>query len=119
MAKTHRLTFDDLCKEAFGSGLQPWEFYEYTIDEYLLRREGLKEKRKSELRELYTHVQMQAYYAIAPYLSPSDKRKPISEIIPNIYEEKPAEAKADAKARYKELIKRYQAAGLLNGSQQN
>jgi hypothetical protein len=99
-------------KEAFGSGLQPWEFYEYTLDEYLLRREGIYEKRKSELRELYTHVQMLAYYSVSPYLSKGDKRKPIGQIIPNIYEEQ--KEKVSKREEYNKLITRYKQAGLLN-----
>lgn len=113
MAKTHSLlSFNDLCKEAFGSGLQPWEFYEYTLDEYILRREGLHDKRKSELRELYVHAQMLAYYSVSPYLSKSDKKKPINDIIPNIYEE--PKAKPSKREEYNKLIETYKAQGLLN-----
>jgi hypothetical protein len=113
LAKTHSpLSFNELLKEALGSGLQPWEFYEYNLDEYISRREGLYEKRKSELREIYTHVQMLAYYSVSPYLSKSDKKKPINDIIPNIYEEQ--KPKPSAKEAYKKLIDQYKAQGLLN-----
>lgn len=95
-----------------GSGLQPWEFYEYTLDEYLLRRDGLHEKRKTELRELYSHTQMLAYYTVSPYLQKRDKNKPISDIIPNIYEER--KEQPSEKEKYAKLIQKYKEQGLLN-----
>jgi hypothetical protein len=61
---------------------------------------------------LYMHVQMLAYYSVSPYLSKSDKKKPINDIIPNIYEEQ--KPKPSAKEAYKKLIEQYKAQGLLN-----
>lgn len=94
-----------------GSGLQPWEFYDYTLNEFILRREGLHEKRKRELREEYQHTRILAYHVIAPYLDKSAKRKPINEIIPDIYDDNPAKV-ISLKDRYKNLLSRYEKAGI-------
>lgn len=117
LAPTHsRLSFNDLCKEAFASGLHPWEFYEYTLYEYLLRREGMQLRRRRELQEDYRHVQMLAYYSILPWLPQAARKKPIDEIVPNLYEERKS---GDAKQRYKNLFEQYRQAGLINGGQRN
>jgi len=55
---------------------------------------------------------MLAYYSVSPYLSKSDKKKPINDVIPNIYEEQ--KPKPSAKEAYKKLIEQYKAQGLLN-----
>jgi hypothetical protein len=100
---------------AFASGLHPWEFYEYTLDELLLRLRGINEKRSLELKQLYQHVRMAAYYSLLPHLTPGAKKKSIDEIIPDIYE--PVEKKVvSMKEWYAKTKEKYIKYGLLNGN---
>ena len=59
---------------------------------------------------------MLAYYSILPWLPQAARKKPIDEIVPNLYEERKS---GDAKQRYKNLFEQYRQAGLINGGQRN
>lgn len=113
MAKTHSsLTFDELCEEAFGDiGLHPWEFYEYDLYDYLLKRAGMVKAQRRNLKLQFQHVQIAAYYTILPYLEKKDRRKKIDELIPNIYDDK-ATPVVNLKEHYEELQKKY--AGIID-----
>lgn len=92
--------------------MHPWEFGEYTFSEYMLRRKGLHELRKKELREQYQHIRILAYHVISPYLSKADKRKSIDQIVPDLYDDNPAKV-ISLKDRYKNLLNRYEEAGIM------
>lgn len=113
MAPTHsRLTFDELREEAFGDmGLQPWEFYQYELAEYLLMRSGKVKARLRELKQEFQHVQIICYYMILPWLEKKDRNKKIDELIPNIYDDNPTKV-VSLKEHYERIQKRY--AGILN-----
>jgi hypothetical protein len=111
LAKTHSLSFRDLVREALGSGLQPWEFHEYTLEEYSLRREGLNNERKRELREDFQHTRILAYHMILPYLDKSAKKKSIDQIIPDIYDENRAKV-ISLKDQYERMKQRLARAGI-------
>jgi hypothetical protein len=81
----------------------------------VLRRKGLHEKRKKELREEFQHIRYLCYHTISPYLSKSDKRKTIDQIVPDLYDDNPAKV-ISLKEKYKELKDKYLKYGLLNGS---
>lgn len=108
MAPTHsQLTFDELCEEAFGDvGLHPWEFYQYDLCDYLIKRTGMVKAQKRNLRLQFQHVQIAAYYTILPYLDKKDRHKKIDELIPNIYDDKPTKI-VNLKEYYEELQKKY------------
>jgi nitroreductase len=104
LAKTHSLSFRDLVREALGSGLQPWEFHEYTL-------EGLNNERKRELREDFQHTRILAYHMILPYLDKSAKKKSIDQIIPDIYDENRAKV-ISLKDQYERMKQRLARAGI-------
>lgn len=115
VAKTHSSlqSFEDICKQAFGLGLHPWEFYEYTIYEYRLFQIGRAESRKQYLREEFQHIRILAYHVISPYLSKKDQKIPLAELIPDIYESEKAGKKKSLKESANETIERYKKAGYL------
>lgn len=84
-----------------------------------MRHDGIFKKHKKELKEQFTHIQVLAYHSVLPHLKPSERKRSIDEIIPNIYEEKPTKV-ISLKDRYAEIMKKYRDAGILkdtNGSQ--
>jgi hypothetical protein len=95
LAQTHRpLTFDELCEEAFGSGLQPWEFYEYDLKEYLLRRKGLSKYNNERYQELIIA-------ATVPYMDKKDRAR----IVGNAFR---GDGKGESlKEQYDRIQKRY------------
>jgi hypothetical protein len=106
LAKTHRsLTFDELCEEAFGSGLHPWEFYQYDLSEFLHRRRGLYKDRKGLL-------QQQLVAAMLPHMKKDDRLK----IIKDAFREDGAKT-ISLKEHYKQLKERYIKAGVLKDGQ--
>lgn len=102
MAPTHSsLTFDELCEEAFGSGLHPWEFYDYDLSEYLLRRKGLNNNRKAQYQELLIS-------AMVPYMKKEERIKIVREVFRN-----EGAKVVSLKDQYKKLKERYEKAGVL------
>lgn len=98
-------------------GLHPWEFDEYTIHEYLLKRKGAIKMRRRELQQEFQHFRLLAYYVIAPYLPAKDKKKSLDKLIPDIYEE--PEPEKDVKETYLSIKERLRKAGLLNGGKRD
>lgn len=72
----------------------------------------MNEARRKQLREDYQHTRVLAYHIILPYLDKSAKRKPIDQIVPDLYDDNPAKV-ISLKDRYKELKNRYKKAGLI------
>jgi len=76
-------------------------------------------KWRRELKENFRSAQIISYWNIYPRLKPSERKRSIDEIIPNIYDEKPTKV-ISLKERYAEIMKKYREAGILkdtNGSQ--
>lgn len=93
-SKGKPLTFDDLCAEAFGAmGLHPWELWEYTMGEFLLKRKGHYDARRQQWQQEYLHIRLQTYYGIVydPNLTLSVRRKKMDALVPDIYEPLPTE----------------------------
>jgi hypothetical protein len=104
LAKTHRsLTFDELCEEAFGEiGLHPWEFYEYSLIEYLQKRKGASRKRKDDYRQMLVA-------SMLPYMKKEERAR----IVTNAFREEGAKV-ISLRERYEAIKKRFQDAGELN-----
>jgi len=105
LAKTHSpgksLTFDELCEEAFGSGLHPWEFYSYDLKEYMQRRKGLAEYNQYRYQE-------QIIAAMAPYMGKGDRTKVVNDAFRvNGKSESPKET-------YERIQKRYAGLAIEN-----
>lgn len=96
-------------------GLLPWQFYEFSLLEYMCLKQGRRKARRKQLQEDFQHVRIQAYYAILPYLEKKDKKKGIDQLIPDIYEPQ----KAIKKPSYQDLMERYKKAGAFNGRRSN
>jgi hypothetical protein len=92
-------------------GLHPWEFYQYDLVEYLQMRDGKVKARHRELKQNFQHTQILAYYMILPYLEKKDRHKKIDELIPNIYDDKPAKV-VSLKEQYERIQQKY--AGIAN-----
>jgi hypothetical protein len=99
LAKTHRqLSFNELREEAFGEiGLHPWEFYEYSVTEFMQKRNGFHRKRKDDYRQMLIA-------SMLPYMDKSDRVK----IVTNAFKEDGAKV-VSLKERYEELKRRYQS----------
>lgn len=86
-SKSRPLSFKEICEEAFGVlGLHPWEFWEYTFEDYMLKRKGFFDHRDIKLRADFQHFRLVAYFCVYPHLTKAGKNKPYTEIIPDIYE---------------------------------
>lgn len=97
LAKTHSLlSFDELCEEAFGSGLHPWEFYQYDLNEYLQRRKGLYKRRKGEYQEMLIA-------SMLPYMGKKERVK----IVNDAFKQEGVKT-LSLRERYNELQKRYE-----------
>lgn len=76
LAKTHSqgksLSFDELCEEALGSGLHPWEFYEYDLIEYMQRRRGRVKEQKYQ-------YQQSLISSMVPYMDKKDRVKVVND----------------------------------------
>jgi hypothetical protein len=79
LARTHsRLSFDELCEEAFGEiGLHPWEFYEYQLYEYVLKRKGYV---KGQVREQNLNLQNMLLASMAPHMKKEDRAKVVRQV---------------------------------------
>lgn len=89
--RTHRnprpLSFQQICEEAFGViGLHPWEFWEYTVEDYMIKRKGYFDNRDITLRAEFQHYRLVAYFCVYPHLTKAGRQKPYTDIIPDIYE---------------------------------
>jgi hypothetical protein len=108
-AHSDPLSWDDILKEAFGGmGLHPWEFDQYTFNQYLHKRTGWIEEKRKRLEQEFENFRVVAYYAIIDKLKPQYAKKPIDQLIPNIWRPFKQESKEDIKERYKrnmEIIK--------------
>jgi predicted nucleotide-binding protein (sugar kinase/HSP70/actin superfamily) len=104
LAKTHRsLTFDEICEEAFGEiGLHPWEFYEYSLIDYLCKRKGYNRKRKDD-------YQQRLIASMLPYMKKEERIR----IVSNAFREEGAKV-ISLRERYEAIKKRFQEAGELN-----
>jgi hypothetical protein len=101
-----------MCREAFGVlGLHPWEFDEYTLQEYIQRRDGYYAHRRDTMHAEFQHFRVVAYWSVYPDLTKAAQSKPMDKIIPDIYEPGPppkganwlADMRAKAKARTQNL----------------
>jgi hypothetical protein len=105
LAKTHSqgrpLTFDELCEEAFGSGLHPWEFYDYDLIEYMQRRRGRAREHQQGYQEILTA-------AMAPHMKKEDRKKIIDEVFRD-----PGKKQLSLKEQYAKIKQRYIDAGVL------
>jgi len=94
-------------EEALGDlGLHPWELWEYSFEEYRLKRKGKRDARYRELREDWQNLRYHAYFTIAPHLKGRHK---IDKVVPDIY----GTDKIKPKKTYNEIIERYKKAGVL------
>jgi len=97
------LTFDELCEEAFGElGLHPWEFYDYSLIEYLQKRKGYSRRRKDDFQRMLLA-------SIVPYMEKNDRRKIVNEAF-----QKEGTKTVSLRERYEAIKRRYQEAGELN-----
>jgi len=63
--------------------LKPGDLYEYTIEEYLLCRQGHYDSIDLVQRAHYNNARLICYYVILPHLSKSDQKKPVDKIVPD------------------------------------
>lgn len=111
LAKTHRakpLSFKEICEEAFGVlNLHPWEFWEYTFEDYLLKRNGFYDYRRIDLKNNLQHFRYVAYWCVYPHLKKTAQNKPWTDIIPDIYDKstKPEDTKEWFEERRKDAKK--------------
>lgn len=72
--------------------IHPWDFWEYTYEDYILKRDGYYRGQeielKAKLRTEFTHFRFLAYYTVYPHLKKGAQQKPWTEIVPDIYSEK-------------------------------
>jgi len=103
LAKTHSsLTFEQLCEEAFGEiGLHPWEFYDYSLTEYMQKRKGYSRRRKDDFQRLLIS-------SMIPYMDKNDRRRIVNEAF-----QKEGVKALSLRERYEAIKKRYQEAGEL------
>lgn len=115
MAKTHsRLSFDELCEEAFGElGLHPWEFYEYSLYEFVLKRKGHIKRRKNDYQNLLVA-------SMIPHMKKEDRAR----IIKQVFKEDNGKV-LSLKEEYERIQKRYesitggQELKVVNGGKRN
>lgn len=100
----------ELKEEAFGFGLHPWEFYEYTLEEFMLRRSGVIKARRMELQQDFQHIRILASYMITPYLNKKDKDKTLDQLVPDIYDCTPKES---PKSVLERVTEKYKKLGIL------
>jgi hypothetical protein len=91
LARTHSqkrpLSFREICEEAFGVlNIHPWDFWNYTFEDYLLKRNGFYNNRDIQLRAEFQNFRLVAYFCVYPHLTKGAKNKPYTDIIPDIYE---------------------------------
>ena len=108
-----KFTWEDLLSEAYGEmGLHPWEFDQYSMQEYILKRKGLATKELGE----WHRARFIAYYAASANLKKGTK---LTDILP-LPGEKKAKTLKDLKGEeLKEWFERRKEleikAGLRNG----
>src|SRR5688500_10303496 len=86
-SKSRPLSFKEICQEAFGViGLHPWDFWEYTFEEYMIKRKGFFDNRDITLQAEYQHFRLVAYFCVYPHLTKAGRQRPYTEVIPDIYE---------------------------------
>jgi hypothetical protein len=103
LAKTHSLlTFDELCEEALGEmDMHPWEFYEYSLIEYLQKRKGASRRRKYEYRQMLVA-------SMLPYMKKEERIK----IVTEAFRQDGVKA-LTLRERYEKIKQRYIDAGVL------
>lgn len=105
LARTHSqnrsLTFDELCEEALGSGLHPWEFYEYDLTEYAQRRKGRAKDQQQRYQEQLTA-------AMVPHMKKEDRKKIINDAFRDA-----SKKQLSLKEQYAQIKQRYIDAGIL------
>lgn len=109
-ARTHStkrpLSFKEICEEAFGVlNLHPWDFWEYTFEDYLLKRNGHFNNRDTQLRAEFQNFRLVAYFCVYPHLTKAGRNKPYTEIIPDIYERSAQSQTEDFKQWFEEKRK--------------
>jgi hypothetical protein len=104
LAKTHSpLSFDELCEEALGEmGMHPWEFYEYSLIEFIQKRKGLNRRRKDDYQRMLLA-------SMLPYMKKEDRLKIVTEAF-----KQDGTKTLSLRERYEALKKKYQSAGVLN-----
>jgi hypothetical protein len=83
-------------------GLHPWEFYEYSLIEYLQKRKGANRRRKDE-------YQQRLIASMLPYMKKEERVR----IVSQVFREEGAKV-VSLRERYEALKKRFQEAGELN-----
>lgn len=97
------LTWDVLLAEAFGElKLHPWEFYNYSYEEYFLKRKG---NLANELIE-WQRCRLIAFYSSAPHMKKGFK-------IEDIFKLPGEEGKKITKKDIDNIRERYRQAGAL------
>ena len=99
LAKTHsRLSFNDLCEEALGEiGLHPWEFYEYELKDYMLKRKGFYKGKKVDYQNLLIA-------SLVPHMKKEDRNK----IIIQVFKEDNGPG-LSLKEQYERIQKKYES----------
>lgn len=81
------LSFLEIRQEAYGVlGMHPWEFRKYTLECYLIKRDGFYNNRRIQLQTEFQHVRLLCYFSVWPHLTKAAQKKPYTEIIPDLYE---------------------------------
>lgn len=126
---THKgkpLGLNDILEDAYGRlRIRPIDFDEYSMEEYLLTAAGANKTERLRLENEWVHFQFMGYYILASQgmITKSDQRKPIDQIIPNIYapqkskgslKEQHEAKRAAAIKRTQELNKRVKIGQLQN-----
>jgi hypothetical protein len=95
-------------------GLLPHEFYDFSLQEYLLKQQGFIKAREITLKQDFFHWRYMVHQLILmnPYISKADKAKPFDMLVPDVYERIKADTETieDTRAR---LIEQYKKHGVL------
>jgi hypothetical protein len=86
-------------------GLHPWELWEYTWEEFRAKRKG----QRSREQRIYQQTRQLAYCILLPYLDKKARKKPLDEIVPDMYES----VKVKPKKTYDEIMAPYIKAGVI------
>lgn len=108
-----KFTWEDLLSEAYGEfGLHPWDFDQYTMQEYILKRKGLATKELGE----WHRARFIAYYAASGNLKKGTKLTDILPLPGERKEKKLKDMKGDELKDWYEKRKELEIkAGLRNG----
>lgn len=71
--------------------MHPWEFWEYSFDEFLQKRRGYYANERRRLRDEWRHFQFLSFYTLAAQgvIPKAKMNRPLDDIIPDIYAPQP------------------------------